>query len=185
MDENEKAAAAAKAADEAALKAQADADAKAAADAKAIEEANVDAAALAAREEEIKKLTQERDNYKNVALKRLGKLPGDANFVAGEDTELSVEEQVRIALLNREIERAQGDKDTEITRIAKENAELRLALKNRPGSSIGADAGATTTVKDNVFSDAQLTEMKGRAAKLGLDPMRYIESAKKNLSARS
>ena len=184
MDEKEKAAAAAAlAADEAAKAAQVEAEAKAAADAKALEEANAGAVALAAKDEQIKKLTEDRDNYKKVALKRLGKLPGDASFVAGEETELSVQEQVRLALLDNEIERAQQDKDGEIARMAKENAELKLSLRNRPGGSIGADAGATTTVKDNVFSDAQIAELTQRAKDRGYDVDKFIAAAKKNVSA--
>jgi hypothetical protein len=179
MDEKEKAALAA--ADEAA---KAEAEAKAAADAKALEEANAGAAALAAKDEQIKKLTEDRDNYKTVALKRLGKLPGDANFAAGEDTELSVAEQVRIALMDKEIETAQAGKDAEITRMAKENAELKLALNHRPGGSIGADAGATTTVKDNVFTDAQIAELTKRAQERGYDPVRFIANAKRNFASR-
>lgn len=185
-------------------KAKAAADAQAIADAKVIEDAkvadqkakdevdaNAGVVALAAKDEEIKKITTERDNYKNVALKRLGKNPGDADFVAGADetTGLTLEETVRKALLDREFERLMGEKDSEVTRMAKENAELKLALKNRPsGSTLGGGSGdgsATVEVKDNVFSAAQIETMTARAKVLKIDPQKYIDTAKLNLQKRS
>lgn len=139
--------------------------------------------ALAAKDAVIAKVTEDRDNYKNVAMKRLGKLPGDAEFLSGEDKpSLSVEDQVRIALLDNEIAKAHADKDREIARMAKELSEVKLALKNRPGGSMGSGSGASTNVKDNVFSEAQLTALKQRAEVLKIDPETYIASAKKNLS---
>lgn len=182
MTDEEKAAEVAKAVAEAA------AIAKAAEDKKAADEAEVNAATtlLTAKDAEIAKLQEDLGNYKNVALKRLGKLPGDAGFVAGdEDTGLTVEEQVKAALLEREISIKQAEKDTEIRRLAKENAELRLAAKNRPGDATGGGSGGPTTeVKDNTFSPAQLEELKKRAIKLKADPEKFIENARKNLQAR-
>jgi hypothetical protein len=136
---------------------------------------------ITAKDEEISKLKEERDNYKNVALKRLGKLPGDANFIAGEKTELSVEEQVRLALLDKEIEKTQKEKDEKIRLMAKENSELKLALKNHPSQGLGGgDGGSSVTVKDNVFSEAQIADLTKRALRLKADPQKFIESAKKN-----
>jgi hypothetical protein len=130
--------------------------------------------------ERLSKVEEERDNYKNVALKRLGKLPGDAEFL-GAESELSVAEQVRLELLNREVEIArQADRDIAV-KLSKENAELRLAFKNQPGSSIGGDSTGSQEVKDNVFSEAQLVAMRERARRLKLDPERYIENTKLNL----
>ena len=147
-----------------------------------VEETIVDP--IAAKDEEIAKLTEERDNYKNVALKRLGKLPGDAEFVAGEKTELSVEEQVRITLLDREIQKANQEKETETKRIIKENAELRLALKNRPGASLGGGSGESLEVKDNILSTQQIEVLKQRAIRLKVDPDKFVEKAKANLQKR-
>lgn len=174
MDEKEKEAAAQAITEEAAAKAKAEAEANAAVD------------ALAARDAEIAKLKEDRDNYRNVALKRLGKLPGDAGFLEGADekTGLTVEEQVKKTLLEREIAKAEADKETENRRLAKENAELRLALKNRPGASLGGDSGTSTEVKDNVFSEAQLADLRKRAERLKADPEKFIEAAKRNLSNR-
>lgn len=144
--------------------------------------------AIAAKDAELAKLTEERDNYKKVALKRLGKLEGDADFMAGDkESGLTVEEQVKAALLDREIAKIQSDKDQENLRLARENAELKLALKNRPSGSTsgGSGSGTSTEVKDNVFSEAQLQTLRERAKRLGADEATFIENAKKNLAARA
>jgi hypothetical protein len=136
-------------------------------------------------EEEKAKLIEERDNYKNVALKRLGKLPGDAEFMGvDKEGELSVAEQVRLALLDREIELTNKAKEDEAKRLARENAELRLALKNRPQGSIGGEGGASVESKDNVFSAEQIAALKAKAILLKADPEKFIERAKQNLKAR-
>ena len=136
-------------------------------------------------EEENAKLIEERDNYKAVALKRLGKLPGDAEFLDKDGNgELSVAEQVRLALLDREIATNEKAKKDETARLVKENSELRLAIKNRPGGSIGGEGGSGAEVKDNVFSEAQIAVLRQTASRLKADPEKFIEQAKKNLQAR-
>lgn len=137
-------------------------------------------------EEENKKLIEERDNYKNVALKRLGKLPGDADFLAGgtDNGEMTVAEQVRLALLDKEIESNKKAQDEATRKILKENSELKLALKNRPGDSLGGDSGGTVEVKDNVFSDTQIEVLKAKAISLKADPDKFIENAKRNFLSR-
>lgn len=184
MDEKEKAA------QEAAAKAQADADAKAAAEAeakaKAEDEANVAVRALAEKDEKISKLTDERDNYKKVALKRLGKLPGDEGFVEGvdKDTGLTFEETVKKVLLDQEIAREEAGKDTLIKSQAKQISELTLALKNRPGSALGGGSGDGLEVKDNVFSEQQILNLRKRAERLKVDPEEFIERAKNNILSK-
>ena len=139
---------------------------------------------IAKLQEENASLIEERDNYKNVALKRLGKLPGDAEFLAGDsgNDQLSVAEQIRLALLDKEIASNKKAQEDETKRILKENSELRLALKNRPGASVASgDSGSSTEVKDNVFSDAQIKDMTARAKRLNADPEKFIANAKANL----
>lgn len=135
--------------------------------------------------EKLAKAEEDRDNYRTVALKRLGKLPGDAEFLGNESKELSVAEQVKIALLDSEVEKVRASEKIEIERIRKENAELRLAIKNRPGSSIGGSSGGGAEVKDNVFSEQQIVTLRARATKLKIDPEKYIATAKANLARRS
>jgi hypothetical protein len=143
---------------------------------------------LIQKDKEIAKLSEERDNYKVVALKRLGKLPGDADFMKGADesTGLTVEETVKKALLDNEISRRQNERETEINKILRENAELKLALKGKQGIGFtgGNDGGTTVEVKDNVFSATQLEALTAKAKKLGADPVKFIERAKNNFSAR-
>jgi len=142
-------------------------------------------AIIAEKDAKFNKVIEERDNYKAVALKRLGKLPGDADFLNSDVEGLSVAEQVKLALLDREVEKAQKEKDEENRKLVRENSELRLALKNRPGASLGSGEGTSgPEVKDNVFSASQIDELTKRATRLKADPVKFIEQAKKNFLAR-
>lgn len=135
----------------------------------------------------IGKLSADLENYKNVALKRLGKLPGDADFVAGidEKTGLTVEETVRKTLVEQNLIKTEEERNSEIARVVRENSELKLALKNQPTNGLGGGgSGNDLKVTDNVFSDAQLTDLRKRAAILKADPEKFIESAKNNFLAR-
>ena len=156
------------------------------ADAVVVEEIAPDSIAL--KDEEIAKLKKERDNYKTVALKRLGKLPGDAEFIEqSSDSGLTVEEQVKQALIEREIAKAEAEKEAETRKLVRENAELKLALKNRPSSdSLGGDTGANgVEVKDNILSATQISELTKRAEMRGVDPQEFIKNFKQNLQRRS
>lgn len=142
---------------------------------------------IAEKDAKIAKLEEDLSNYKAVALKRLGKLPGDAEFLAGNDEdkkELSVAEQIKIALLEKEVELEKRAKDDEVKKIVRENSELKLALKNRPQGSIGGSGSGSVESKDNVFSNEQITALTNKAKALGVDPVKFIEKAKLNLKAR-
>lgn len=138
---------------------------------------------IEAKDAEIAKLKSERDNYKTVALKRLGKLEGDAEFM-GVDKEsgLTVEEQVKKTLLDREIARIEQEKDQKLKVQAREIAELKLTLKNRPSTVVAGGDSDTTgkESKDNVFSEEQLKALRERAIRLKADPEKFIENAKNN-----
>lgn len=139
---------------------------------------------ITAKDEQIAKLTDSLANYKHVALKRLGKLPGDADFLAGADekTGLTVEETVKKTLLEGEYNRVLTEKDTISRNLVKENNELRLALKNRPESALGGGGGENLEVKDNVLSEQQIANLKARAERLKVkDVDAFIATAKKNL----
>lgn len=136
--------------------------------------------------EERDKLKEERDNYKQVALKRLGKLPGDAEFLDGEGKSLlTVEEQVKAILLDKEDKKLKDAEAARTVAMAREISELKIALKNRPGASLGGDSGASADVKDNILTVDQTEALKRRALQLGLDPVKFVENAKKNLSKRT
>lgn len=147
--------------------------------------AEAENAPLKELQEKLAKAEEDRDNYKKVALQRKGKLPGDQEFFKADESELSVAEQIRIALFDKEVEDVKKAEKEMTQKLIKENSELRLALKNRPGSSMGGDSGASLEVKDNVFSADQLQELKKRAVRLKLDPEKYIANAKINLQKRS
>lgn len=170
--------AAANATAEQAVKDEADRVAKEAAD-KALAEANDP---LKKKDEEILRLKEDRDNYKAVALKRLGKNPNDAEFLG--NSELSVADQIKLALLDKEIDIAEKGKDEEIKGLTRKVSELTLALKNRPNPAIGGDGGTGTEVKDNVFSAEQITLLKQKATRLKMDPDKFVENAKKNFLAK-
>lgn len=171
---------------DAAVAAQAIKDEEARVAKEAADKAALEADPLAEKDAKIAKLMEERDNYKAVALKRLGKLPGDADFLAGEDgqKELTVAEQVRLILLDKEIDAAEKAKEDETKRIVRENSELKLALANRPQESIGGESGGDKEVKDNVFSVEQIKVLKERAKRLKTDPDKFVESAKRNFLAK-
>lgn len=175
--------------EELAAKIKADAEVKAKAEADAKEKAEFEATEsvrlLAEKDEKLAKLTEERDNYKKVALKRLGKLPGDEGFMenADKDTGLTVEEQVKKALLDNEVSKANADRETLVKNQAKQISELTLALKNRPNVSIGGSgSGEPIEVKDNVLSEQQIATIKTTAVRLKVkDVDAYVEKAKQNI----
>lgn len=142
---------------------------------------------IAEKDKQIAKLTEDLGNYKTVALKRLGKLPGDADFVAGVDekTGLTVEETVRKTLIEQNLIKTEEERNAEITRVVRENNELKLALKNQPKAALGGGgSGTDLEVKDNVFSEAQLNELRKTATRLKADPEKFIEAAKKKILDR-
>lgn len=133
----------------------------------------------AAKDARIAQLEQEKENYRKVALKRLGKLEGDADFMG--DSDLSVAEQIKLALLDKEIETERKASDEEKKKLVRENAELKLALKNRPENSIGGDSTSTVQVKDNVLTPEQIAGLTAKAKRLKADPAVFIETFKKSL----
>ena len=85
------------------------------------------------------------------------------------------------ALIGKELTIKEKEKEALYRQTLKENSELKLLAKNRPGSSIGSDGGSIVEVKDNVFTVEQLAELKKKAIALKVDPEKFIEKAKQNL----
>lgn len=135
---------------------------------------------LKEKDEEIARLREERDNYKAVALKRKGKLAEDDEFFAKEGLDDLIRDKIVEINAENDLSKAQAERDAELKRIIKENSELKLALKNRPGGSNGGDSGATVEVKDSVFTNEQLAALTKRAELLKVDPQKFIENARKN-----
>lgn len=142
---------------------------------------------IAEKDKIISDLRSDLGNYKNVALKRLGKLPGDADFVAGVDekTGLTIEETVRLTLIQDKLIKTEEERNADIRKVQRENTELKLALKNQPGSGQGGSGSSTgPEVKDNVFSEAQLADLRARAERIKADPEKFIAKAKENILSK-
>jgi hypothetical protein len=138
---------------------------------------------IAAKDEEIAHLKEERDNYKTVALARKGKLPADS-VLLGEDFDELVKAKVQETLADVEINRINSDKKSETAKILKENAELKLALKNRPSASIGGGSGESLEVKNNILSEQQTAQIRARGEKLKLSGEKldaFVAKATENL----
>lgn len=139
------------------------------------------------KDDEIAKLREERDNYKTVALKRLGKLPADSEFLGehGGDIQALIEDKIKSALIDKELDLKTKAREEENRKILRENSELKLLIKNRPGGPTdGGGNGNGVEVKDNVFSNEQIAALRNKAIRLKADPDKFVENAKLNLMSR-
>jgi len=131
-------------------------------------------------EEKLAKMTEERDNYKTGLLQKKGKLPSEE--VPEDVSEMSVAEQVKLALMEEKISEARMGKEEEMKRILRENSELKLALKNRPESSVGGSGDSSALeVKDNLLSKDQIEAVRAKAKAAGLDPEKFLERFKSTI----
>lgn len=121
-------------------------------------------AELAAKDAIIAKISEERSNYKRGMLKAKGKLKDDFESSDEETEEERIARLVdeRISL-TREAQ-ALADREALIKKMAKENAELRTAVKNRSNMTpAGGSAGPESEKKnDNILSEDQLRDIKTR-----------------------
>ena len=136
------------------------------------------------KDQEIAKISSDKENYRKGLLSIKRKLKNQE--VQPEDdgegeTPISNEESIRTIireeLLSSQIDKAKAEKDALISKMAKELSEAKLALKNRPTSSTTA-AGSNQDkleVEQKFFSEEQLAELKAK----GLDPAKVIENMKK------
>lgn len=138
-------------------------------------------ALLTAKDEEIAKIAEERENYKKGLLKAKGKLPDeDDNSSNDEDIDSKVKRLVQEQLLATREAQIQAEKEALIKEQAKKLKELTLALRNReqvtnvsgPGSNQDIPEGKV----DSILSNDQLRSLKAR----GWDDKK-IEQFKENL----
>ena len=137
-------------------------------------------ALLEEKDEEIAKITDDRDNYKQGMLVAKGKADPE---VYGQEDELDintlVKREVKEALFDAELTQKQKEKDEILKQALRENREMKLSLQNKDTIS-NAPAGAgneeTAPVTDNFLSDNQIRELKTK----GWDDKK-IEKYKKNL----
>lgn len=142
-------------------------------------------AKLKERDERIAKLTTDRDNYRKGMLKNKGKLPTEEEQ---EVDELSTEEKMRkIAkeeFLNTEIAKELEAKKEDLAILAKENKELRVAVKNSNKSNLSPDGIGSDSSKNeekDTFSPQKIAQLRARARQLGIDEDYYIKTARKNV----
>ena len=139
---------------------------------------------LVEKDEKISKLTKERDDFhKGMTLWQ--NRARDNQGISTADTETDDEKIARIAeqkakeiLLASELAKANAEKDDLIKRMATENSELKLALKNKPTTvtSQGSNQDKPEVNKE-FFSKEQLEELKRRFP--NADPNRVIENMRK------
>lgn len=136
-------------------------------------------ALLAEANERITKLADERDNYKRGLLKAKGKLDEEDLDPSREaDIEKMVDAKVKAALLETQYTAAQKERDELLSKIVKENKELRLAIKNKPGGGTSSGGGSSgPKVSDNILSEEQERELR---TVRGWDDKK-VDAYKKNL----
>lgn len=139
------------------------------------------AAEMAAKDAEIARVREERDNYKRGMLKAKGKV--DDDDLGEESTEDTMRRIAREEYLNTKEAQLMVDRKKAEEALIKENSELRLAAKNKPatttasGSSSARDESQiVSTPAEKFFSAEQLENIKKR----GVDP----EAVMKNLQKR-
>lgn len=137
---------------------------------------------LAEKDDKIKKLTEDRDNYRRGLLAKKGKND------KGEDIDLTVDEKIAAgieeALLNSSIAKESAEKDDLIKKALARNKELETTIKNRSQIST-TESGSGNEIKivpkDPVLSDEKLKQFKA----MGWDEKkieRYKENLKKTAS---
>lgn len=135
-------------------------------------------ALLAAKDAELVKAREERENYKKGMLKAKGKILEDgANDEPTVDN--LVEQGVQAQLLATKEETLEREKAEIYERALRENAELRTAIANRgqiTTDSVGVSSEPTMVPKGQFFSDAQIATLKAK----GWDDAK-IEKAKQNM----
>lgn len=147
----------------------------------ATEHGEVDVIAqLAAKDAELAKAREITENYRRAALKAKGKLPADEVVEDTESIDEIVARKVQEQLLASRETQIAREKDDLIISVARENKELKLALKNRgqitsAGASSGSDATENTVKTETYWSKEQLEALKKR----GIDPEKAKELAMK------
>ncbi len=99
---------------------------------------------------------QERENYKNMALKWKKKANG-----SDDDEEDEVEAQVQARLAEERAAALQKEKVALLEKTLRENAELKIAIQNRPnGSPVGAPGTDGPKVPDQIVSPELMNYFK-------------------------
>ena len=144
--------------------------------------------ALIAQELEVTKVREA--NYKDVALRRKGKLESDESFFGEhdvEDIEKTVAQREAEVRQKLETERIIKQKDEELRKANLKLEEFFRAKDMKPESGVGSSSGGGQEVKDGIFSPAQEEGMKARWKGRGFNDeqiARMLDTEKKNALAR-
>ena len=144
--------------------------------------------ALLAEELELTKVREA--NYKDVALRRKGKLESDESFFGDrdvDDIEKTVSQREAELRQKLETERLIKLKDEEIRKANLKLEEVLRAKDLKPTNGVGTSSGGGQQVSDSIFSEAQVEALKQRWTIRGFTPEqqeRMLEQEKKNALAR-
>jgi chromosome segregation ATPase len=122
------------------------------------------AAKLAEKDAEIARLAADRDNYKKGLLVAKGKLPAEEQQEDQTDIDSKIQTAVHDALFSEKEKKLQAEKDALFQQALRENAELKVTLKNKQGmsdapSGTSSDSQITTT---QYFNNDQIRDLKAR-----------------------
>ena len=135
------------------------------------------------KDEEIAKISSDRDNYRRVALSKKGKSPDDG----GETEEERIQRIVKEQLYETEIGKLSKEKDEIIKSATQEIKELKVALKSRAQVGVSAGQGANQDhldVKTDFWTEEQKSQLRKTYNNLPVDKKdsfeSFLEKAKTN-----
>ncbi len=141
-------------------------------------------------EEQTKIAKVEAENWKQVGLRRKGKLEGDESFFGDNDVD-DIEKVIngKVAQTQRELEIARQIESEKQARLKAEEklAEVLRAKDNTPPAPTSGADGGDQKVPDGVFSEAQVANFTAVWTKRGYSEdmqKRMLETEKKNALAR-
>lgn len=143
---------------------------------------------LKSLQEQIAKISKERDNYRTGLLKAKGKIDGEET--TPEEEEERIRKIVREENLNSELNRLNQEQALVIEKISKDNKELRVALQNRinvSGTPSGGSQDKPEAKDSSYFSEEQKETLRQRFLKSGVKPDKVeqmIKEAEANLRAK-
>ena len=139
---------------------------------------------LAAVKVKLIETEKERDNYKTGLLKEKGKITED-DFINDENRETVdavIDKKVKIALLDNQIIQDRQKEQELISKIVKENKELRVALKSKSqptGASRGSGSEEEGKNKE-FFTEEQKAEIFKKFPNIAKNP-KGLETLKANI----
>lgn len=120
---------------------------------------------LEAKDAELVKIREEKENYKRGLLKAKGKLDEDDDSDSP-DIDTLIDRKVNEKFLASKETQLLKEKDEAIKALAKRNRELETTLKNRSQISTGVSQGTSeenvVKVSDNILSAEQIKSLKAK-----------------------